>query len=35
VNLVPSKLLPRFATVEKARLEIAQLAGKHATLVKR
>ena len=35
VNLVPSKFLPRFATVEKARDEITQLAGKDATLVRR
>lgn len=35
VNLVPSKFLPRFATVEKARAEISQLAGKDATLVRR
>jgi hypothetical protein len=35
VNLVPSKFLPRFATLEKAREEIAQLAGKGATLVRR
>jgi hypothetical protein len=34
MNLVPSKFLPRFASVEKARREIAQLAGKHATLVR-
>jgi hypothetical protein len=35
VNLVPSKFLPRFTTVEKARDEITQLAGKDATLVRR
>ena len=35
VNLVPSKFLPRFTTVEKARDEIIQLAGKDATLVRR
>jgi hypothetical protein len=35
VNLVPSKFLPRFPTIEKARDEISQLAGKGATLVRR
>ena len=30
VNLVPSKFLPRFATLEKARAELAQLAGNGA-----
>jgi hypothetical protein len=35
VNLVPSKFLPRFATVQKARDEITQLAGRDATLVRR
>jgi hypothetical protein len=34
VNLVASKFLPRFATVDKARAEINQLAGKDATLVR-
>ena len=27
INLVPSKFLPRFATLEQARAELAQLAG--------
>jgi hypothetical protein len=27
VNLVPSKFLPKFATLEQARAELAQLAG--------
>jgi hypothetical protein len=38
VNLVPSKFLPRFATLEKARAELEQLAGNgavNATLVRR
>lgn len=35
VNLVPSKFLPRFATVDKARDEITRLAGRDATLVRR
>ena len=35
VNLVPSKFLPRFASVEKARAELQQLAGKDAQLVRR
>jgi hypothetical protein len=35
VNLVPSKFLPRFATIEKARAELGQLAGRDATLVRR
>jgi hypothetical protein len=38
VNLVPSKFLPSFATLEKARAELAQLAGNgalNASLVKR
>jgi hypothetical protein len=30
VNLVPSKFLPRFATLEKARTELNQLAGNGA-----
>jgi hypothetical protein len=30
VNLVPSKFLPRFATLEQARAELAQLAGNGA-----
>ena len=30
VNLIPSKFLPRFASVEKARAELAQLAGNGA-----
>ena len=30
VNLVPSKFLPRFATLDKARAELAQLAGNGA-----
>ena len=30
VNLVPSKCLPRFATLEKARAELNQLAGNGA-----
>ncbi|MBW8905792.1 MAG: ferredoxin [Betaproteobacteria bacterium] len=30
VNLVPSKFLPRFATLEHARAELAQLAGNGA-----
>jgi len=30
VNLVPSKFLPRFATLEQARAELAQLAGSGA-----
>jgi hypothetical protein len=30
VNLVPSKFLPRFATLEKARAELEQLAGNGA-----
>lgn len=38
VNLVPSKFLPRFATLEKARAELKQLAGNgamNAQLVRR
>ena len=36
VNYVPSKFLPRFASVEKARAELEQLArGAHISLVKR
>jgi len=35
VNLVRSKFLPRFTTLEQARAEIGQLAGKDATLVRR
>lgn len=31
INLVPSKFLPRFATLEQARAELAQLAG-HGTM---
>jgi len=30
VNLVPSKFLPRFTTLEQARAELAQLAGRGA-----
>jgi hypothetical protein len=30
INLVPSKFLPRFATLEQARAELAQLAGNGA-----
>jgi hypothetical protein len=38
VNLVPSKFLPRFATLEQARAELGQLAGAgrlNAELVRR
>jgi hypothetical protein len=35
VNLVSSKFLPRFASLDQAREEIQQLAGRDATLVRR
>lgn len=35
VNLVPSKFLPRFPTLEQARDELAQLAGRDAKLLRR
>jgi hypothetical protein len=34
VNLVPSKFLPRFPSVGKAREEIGQLAGNYGELVR-